>query len=280
MKSYAVFTFDWSYISAGLFVLHTLAHKLQGMGLPVYLNVESQNPDWEHIPILDEYVGDRKDLIGIYPEIFGGNPFNAGTVVRYLLHLPGYFGGPEIFDKKDLLFTHSRFFNQRIGLPEDRIIFFPYLNTSNFYDMGLERKYKYYYARKGNSNLDSRIADLPPITVNLNDYEGKEGQKLLAEKLNQTEVLYCYDNVTAMIDIARLCGCPVVLIPDGFWTEEECKKFSGWEVGGICYDIENEDYARSTISSQDIKNYYEVTLEEEGKRSLKRFMRITQNGCR
>lgn len=277
MKPYAVFTPDWSNYSAGVLVLHTLAHKLQEQGCKVYTNAGKQNPNWKHIPLMHEFDGNKKDLIGIYPEIVTGNPFGSGKIVRYLLHLPGFFGGPKTFDKTDLLFSHSRFFNQRLNLPEERVLFFPYLNTSIFYDMKMQRKYDYYYTReeKGGRYPDERIKHLPFIGSG-KENDGINGQKNLALKLNRANILYCYDNVTAMTDIARLCGCAVILIPDGFWSEEECKKLVGWEIGGMSYGIENKKIALESINAEVMKHHYTIELEEKGKQALNKFIEITQ----
>ena len=279
MKPYLIFTPDWSNYSAGVVVLHTLAHRLQNLGLEVYLNTAVQNPDWELIPTINKFDRDRKRMIGVYPEIVDGNPHNCGTVVKYLLHLPGFHGGPKSFPQNEMLFVHSDLFNQRIKLPQERVLAFPYINTNVFYDMRLCRKYRFYLSRKDNgvNYPDRRIADVPSIGTG-KENDGKDGQLLLSERLNKTEVIYCYDNITAMVDIARLCGCAVVLIPDNFWTEEECKCFNGWGVGGIAYGVENEDHARETVSAQAMRQYYTVEFEEKAKAAVSNFIEITQKG--
>lgn len=278
MRPYFIFTPDWSKYSAGVVVLHTLAHRLKLMGLPVYLNTPIQNPQWGRLPIIAEFTQDKNKAIAVYPEIVNGNPYQCKTVVRYLLHLPGFFGGPTFFNNSDLLFVHSNLFNQRIGLPKERVLFFPYLDTNIFYDMKMERSLKFYFRRKENGTYpDPRIAEVPSIGTG-KENESEDAQKNLAIRLNKTKVLYCYDNVTAMVDIARLCGCAVVMIPDGFWTEQECRHFGGWEAGGIAYGVERESEAVDSVSSEAMKKYYTVDAEVQAKIAMLKFIKATQKG--
>lgn len=279
MKPYFIFTPDWSNYSAGVVVLHTLAHRLSKMGLEVFLHTEKQNPNWEPLPIINEFKGSRKNVIAVYPDIVTGNPYGCGTVSRYLLHLPGFFGGPKSFNKKDLLFVHSDVFNSRIGLPQERVLYFPYLDTNTFYDMNLQRKYKFYFRRaeKKDNYPDPQIVDIPSIGTG-KDNASVLGQIMLAKTLNQTKVLYCYDNITAMVDIARLCGCAVVLIPDGFWTKDECKGLFGWHVGGIGYGLESEEETLKTVSSKEMRKFYTKEMELQGEKRMTTFVKITQEG--
>lgn len=276
MKPYFIFTPEWSKYSAGVVVLHTLAHRLSQMGMSVYLHTGIQNPAWKKLPTVNEFKGDRNNVVAVYPDIVNGNPYKCKYVARYFLHIPGFFGGQTEFDKKEMLFVHSDLFNQRVKLPKNRVVFFPYLDTNIFYDMKLERTLKFYFKRKDNGTYpDPRIAEIPSIGTG-RENESEDAQKALAVKLNQTKVLYCYDNVTAMIDIARLCGCAVVMVPDGFWTEMECRCFGGWEAGGIAYGIEHEAEALASVSSEAMREYYTVKAEHQAKRSLKEFVEITQ----
>ena len=45
--------------------------------------------------------------------------------------------------------------------------------------------------------------------------EMREDRYALADVLNRVTLLYSFDGMTAMADIARLCGCPVVMVPTG-----------------------------------------------------------------
>ena len=156
MKPYFILAPPWDNVSAGGVVLHSLGQYLHHAGAEVYMGLQryEQNPNWIIFPCIDEYKDDRKDTIAIYPEILNDNPFQCGKTIRYLLHIPGYFGTPANFPSDDLLFVYSRFFNQRIKLPEERIVNIPCLNPDVFYDRNLVRRNKYFYIGKGRINLD------------------------------------------------------------------------------------------------------------------------------
>lgn len=79
--------------SAGIRVLHRLAALLNERGYSTVCNREQT-------PV-------SPDTIVIYPEIIRGNPLNARRVVRYILNVPGRFGGPLSYPASDLLVAYS-----------------------------------------------------------------------------------------------------------------------------------------------------------------------------
>lgn len=276
MKPYFILMPDWSNVSGGGALLHSFAVRLHRLGMEVYVSTNAQNPLWEKLPTLDVFKGDRKNVIAVYPEVTHGNPYHCGHVVRLLLHLPAFFGGPKEFDKDDLLFTHSDIFNHEIGLPEDHVLHIPYLNTDVFCNQNLKRDKIFAYKNKGIGHYPHpKLKNIPLLGTGF-DFDGKEGQALLCDVLNKTKVLYCYDNITAMVDIARLCGCAVVIIPDPAWKEEAIRKFDGWDIGGIGYGLEEEAQALKTINPTRMRMYYQQTFEQRSFNDLKRFIAISQ----
>ena len=276
MNPYFVLAPNWSNVSGGGALLHSFAVHLRRLGMNVFISADKQNPVWERLPTLDMFKGDRKEVIAVYPEVVHGNPYGCGHTARYMLHLAGFFGGQKTFDATDMMFTHSDVFNHRIGLPKERVIKMPYLNTDIFYDKKLHRSKVFHYKNKGIGHFpNAKIANVPALGTGF-DFDGREGQERLSDILNQTKVLYCYDNITAMVDLARLCGCAVVLIPDPFWKEEEIRSFDGWDKGGIGYGLAEESHALKTINSKAMREYYNNEFEETAFNDLKRFVEITQ----
>lgn len=163
------------------------------------------------------------DFVAIYPEVYHGNPMGAATVVRYILARPGSMGkgtpgtssfrpGPTKFDSKDELFAFSKIHMK--GLPEDRYMFLPILDMNLFRDQKKKRSKKFYYIGRGkNTNMHPLDAvELPRL---------KGDQQKLADLLNECEALYIYEDVTALSEVARLCGCRVIMFAprEGF---EKC----------------------------------------------------------
>lgn len=271
MKPYLIYTLPFTYHSAGAMVLQKLAKYLHDF-YPNNVFVLSEKQDNFNIPLIKDCKINRRDCIAIYPEGVEGNPFNCEVVVRYLLNLPGTFGGPTSYPSTDLLFVYSDFFNLKMNLPKDRILTTPCINTNVFYDMKLKRIKKLYYVGKGKfyGNLEADNIGAGK------DFEGIEGQKKLSIILNQCQLLYSFDSVTAMTEIARLCGCPVVIMPNDQWSKEDLKSSLNYDAGGLGYGLEDESYALISIDSDKMKQAH-IEWERSFKKQLNNFIKITQS---
>jgi hypothetical protein len=223
------------------------------------------------IPTYDKCKELKKDWIAIYPEVVTGNPLSAGTVVRYLLNLPGVIGGPVIFPESDLMFVYSEFFNRKMNYSADRVLKTPYLEYERFQDLHQKRSEKFFYKGKGTVDKKLNAEDLGSGKT----FSGPGGQDALVARLNRCEVLYSYDSISAMIEIARLCGCPVVIIPSSQYSKEDCQAIGSWSAGGIGYGLEEESYAKKTINSDRLRAYYKDELASFDSK-LNRFVEITQ----
>lgn len=200
MKPYLIRTPDFDPSSGGIRVMYGLYGALLLKGQLAYLNSQINS-----------------ESVGIYPEIYHGNDMFATNVVRYILQKPGMMQtgglpGPEAFDPKDDLWGFSRLF---IDLPEDRYMFLPILDTHLFINQHKKRTKKMFFVGKGvnRGKHPTEAVELPRM----------HDQQLLADLMNECEVLYIYDPVTAMSEIARLCGCRVVMLDpmEGFADKYE-----------------------------------------------------------
>lgn len=183
------------------------------------------------------------DWIVVYPEITFGNPLRARNVVRWLLHNPGFHSGRINYGMNE--------FHIRIGdhfddfsypgckLSENFLtvvdINFELYNSS---DVASERSGTAYCLRKGwGKTIEHDLSNSILI-------DGKE-QSEIARIFKSVETFYSYDTHTTYSQLAALCGCDVVVVPDVGVTEDQ------WTIGeegryGLAYGVENLEKARST----------------------------------
>jgi hypothetical protein len=172
------------------------------------------------VAYLNSTSDDRDGFVAIYPEIYQGNETGASVVVRYLLNKPGRMAlygtpGPATFAPTDRIYTFSKMY---YDTDDEHILFLPILDLTTFYDQKRKRTKTAFYVGKG-KNFSQHPEGAIEITR-----EFATDQQQLADLLNQCQVLYSYDPVSAMTEISRLCGCRVVLIQDEY-TEEQYKLY-------------------------------------------------------
>lgn len=188
-------------LSGGIKVMWGLYGYLLARGQEAYTNSTSDDPD---------------SFVAIYPEIYQGNQAQARRVVRYLLNEPGAMAlygtpGPTTFDKKDLIYTFSKMY---YDTDDEHTLFLPIIDLYTFKDLGRKRKITAYFVGKG-TNTNQHPKDAIQITREL-----AKDQHFLAELLNDCQVLYSYDPVSAMTELARLCGCRVRMCQTKYTKEQ------------------------------------------------------------
>lgn len=211
-KPYVITSPPFEVTSGGVRVMYGLYGWLLSKGQTVFFNEK---------PV-------KGDCIAIYPEIQNGNPANATTVVRYILNKPGVVpalmsdgslvSGPTEFDQNDRLYYFSRLFGETTV---DKYLFLPILDLHTFKDQHKQRTKTAYFVGKGMNYGLNYIHQPDSILI---DRELAQDQQALADLLNECQVLYCYDPVSAMLELARLCGCRIVLI-NPLYTKEEFAKY-------------------------------------------------------
>ncbi len=78
---------------------------------------------------------------------------------------------------------------------------------SHFRDLGGARKGTCYAVRKGTGKtLDQH----PEGALCIDNYGEKGGDDYLLRVFNEYETFYCYDDNTALVNLAALCGCRVL----------------------------------------------------------------------
>lgn len=228
--------------SGGIKVLHAFCNELNKAGQQAYITSGNPNPNWN----TPTWQGGTNDFIAVYPEIIQDNPLNANKVVRYILYKQ-----QRDIPEGETFISFMNMFNIW-ELPDDHILYLPVIETDIFTDTHQSRSGTAYYLGKGANSL--RISETN------NSFEITKAFTLnkeqLKDKLNSIELLYTYDNMTAINEIARLCNCPVVIIPDGSFTKKEYTKH---ELGleGLGYGIEETEWAKSTINSEAFHKKYQ-----------------------
>jgi len=269
MKPYYVYSPPFDRSSGGIVVMHKIAKDLSSKGCEVHLKDV----------VLDKlYQTDWPNMahgIAIYPEIVHRNPFGCKTVVRILLSIPGMWGGPTDFSPYDLLYVYSKMFNSKIHMPENRILYVPCLDLNVFYDQGKSRSWVGYYRGKGTQPDLHEISHASPLGGK-ESFRGEARQAALCDLLNRCRLLYVYDYCTCITDIARLCGCPVVVIPNDIFSKADYEQSEFWEFGGIGYGLEEADLAINSMDSQHARDWY-LMKEEEFQVALDRFIEVTQD---
>lgn len=250
-RPYSVFTPDFDPTSGGIRVMWGLFGWLLAKGQLVVTN-----GSW------------NGDFTAIYPEITNGNPLNASRVVRYVLQTPGVMAsygvpGPstqEIKDTSDDIYVFSRIYDT-FGVDDDHVLFLPILNLHLFKDYGAKRHKTCYLVGKG-VNQHKHPHDSIELTR-----EFASNQKALADLLNKCQTFYCYDRLSAMGEISRLCGCKVQYYGD-FSPQEMLKYEPG--MNGMGYQEEKVKLASDTFRKDYIK------LIDKFSTNLDRFIRTTQ----
>ncbi len=236
---YLIVTPFYRYYSAGVRMLHALCHHLNESGYKAYVNTDCINLDWnEESCEVKDYPFFAENGIIVYPEVVKGNPFNGKIVVRYILNHPGWSGGDKKYDPREILFTCNGETLRRYVSSDDHVLCIPLIEDF-FKDEGLPRKGGCFFVGKGVS--PSRI----PETEGLTEIVGMNRRKV-ANLLKTSEIFYTYDNFTLMIEEAKKCGCPVVIV--------------GEKVSRVPYDEYIKDFEKQ------LANFIKITQTEGLKR--------------
>lgn len=250
LKPYSIFSPPFDVTSGGIRVMYGLYGWLLAKGQIAFMNAVYEN----------------LDFIAVYPEIMNGNPANAKTVVRYILNKPGFMSdgqsnSPTEFPQTDIKYYFSRVFGET---DNDHYLFLPIINLHLFRDYGNKRTKKGVFFGKG-LVTNQHPKDCVPITREL-----AQDQQALADLLNECEVIYCYDQVSAMYDIARLCGARVVVFP----TAMDFETFSKYETG-----LNGLSWGEDTNEQLDAKAFrvqYEQ-MRQTFEKKLDKFIQETQD---
>ncbi len=195
----------------------------------------------------------KKEDVVVYPEIIHGNPLGGTIVVRYLLNIPGKLcDGPKSFDKNEMIVAYHRDLS---GYSKGCLLHIP-AYESFFRNKSQKRDLSCYWVGKGTFTDH-------PLTKNCLEITSQwpTERRMLAALLNRTEIFYTYDNYTALITEAILCGCKVVEVNDNRIVDRLLESGVTTQVGSTTRDV------------KEIVSTWEVDLTSQ----LKNFIKICEN---
>lgn len=266
-KKYLIRVTEFKRYVGGNTALHRLCHLLNEKGLTAYVT-GMPNPDWN-----EKYADAAKirelileDAIAVYPEVYPGNPLNARYVVRYVLNNP----------RKRIDYEHEIIIAWLPSLAKrlkrcDGILWFSLIEPEIFNnDSGYTRSGSVCYVGKG--KLSPRIKETESSLRITRTWPARREE--LALLFKKSELFYSYDNFTGLTWEARLCGCPVVIIPSPDYSKEEVLAENN-EVG-LSYGLGDIERAKRTV--REYGDVYKKLSDNYFK--LDDFVRVTQDSCR
>lgn len=205
------------------------------------------------LPIVD------KNTVVIYPEIFYGDFLNSKKVVRWLLYHNRFFaqdGEKTIgYGKRDLFFCFRDVFNDEKLNPQKRTLHMTYfdLDTYKKYNYG-ERKGKCYIVRKGWERSDlPETYDGPVI-----DYLSEEAK---VRHFNECEYCISYDTQTAYSQIAALCGCISVVMPEAGKTKADYREKEELTYG-VAFGMMEDEIQHAKDTAPLVELMYKKSIDE------------------
>ena len=245
-KPYSIWTPEFDPLSGGIRVMWGLFGWLLTKGQLAITNGKWKTP-----------------FTAIYPEITHGNPLEGQKVIRYILNKPGVmrsYGipGPMVFDKTDEIYVFSKLYDT-FGVDDEHLMFLPILNLHIFQDQKRNRKNTCYFVGKG------KDLGLHPKSAIKIDRKNQTDQEQLADVLNTCTIMYTYENPTAMVELARLCGCKVVFFSKGAstnYTEDQLTFEYEPGMEGVGWNKEVDfDYMKFRRTYYNLLKVFEEKLE-------------------
>ncbi|MGD0653439.1 MAG: hypothetical protein ABSA16_03780 [Thermoguttaceae bacterium] len=273
-RGYVIVAPNYASNSAGVGCLYRLCDELNRRGFPSRIagsNLTTRDlmaplVSWDKAKQLCS-----RGYAAVYHEAVVGNPLRARTVARWVLNRPGLLGGEEVYDQSEHVFYYCNAFLPYIRNRVVGKLFMPTIDESLFFcDDGdpSKRSLECFYV--GKSQWKDGIIDRSRVFEITRETPPK---KELGKLFRASRVLYCFDNSTILAYEAILCGCPVVIIPDGTQTRAD---YESLELGmdGMAWGLEELDRVRLDV--QGLRRRYEQ-VKRDYIAQLERFIEITQS---
>jgi hypothetical protein len=237
-RGYIILAPSYRSISAGIYCMYRLCHELNRRGFRSYITGSTRTPPHLTAPLISRRKARslcRNGFTAVYPETVFGNPLRARCVARWVLNRPGLLGGEPVFDESETVFYYTDLYLPYIRNRVAGKLYMPTIDEEIFFcdDGDLSRRsLECFYV--GKSQWKDGIIDRNrafEIT------RGTPPKRELGKLFRASRVLYCFDNSSILAYEALMCGCPVVIIPDGTQTKEDYQRM---ELGtsGIAWGLE------------------------------------------
>lgn len=264
--------------------MHLIAHHLVEQGQEAYLHTPSINPELK-APKLTQAIAGRHAREGLtpivmYSESLFGNPLRAACVVRYVGNFLGLLGGPKSFPAEELLLWHSKDLAEGVERGKDPLVLsVPTSDTHIFYppEPGSERPLSCFYASKlklfhrANPNdFFATPADCIEIT---RDLPTSQTPAEIAEIFRRSSIFYAFENTTLSLE-AMLCGCPVQLIPNPYFSKPLFIEPIGMD--GMAFGFDPKEQLRATQSLPRVADSFENSKKIFSE-NLQKFIHVSQS---
>ncbi|MEN1831279.1 hypothetical protein AAIM60_00220 [Pseudomonas lijiangensis] len=283
---YYIVTARYVRTSAGIKALHFLCHALNRMGEQAFLIMHPYFP--AHLSthpalntplltkrIMDYHRAEGLTPITIYPESIKGNPMRAPFIVRYVLNYAGLLGGDEQFPETEYCISYSEAIAATV--PNSKQTIFIPASDPNFFvppAPGTQRQGACFYAGKyKNYHGGKTFAVTDGLIEIVRDCAGEQTPEQIRDLFQKCERFYCYENSALAIE-ATLCGCPVVFLPNEFFTDLIGKAEHGTD--GYVWgddDIAGFNRARDTVG---LAREHFLSLFDRAEGRLAEFVASTQ----
>lgn len=229
--------------SAGIRLLHRLCSLLNQLGLEAYVDTPRTHgdlwtPQLTKATISAHYKAGRRPIV-VYPEVSVGQPLKLGLPVRYVLYYPGVHGGRRQFDES-LIYCYRHAFYP--GVPKLQP---PAVDTDLFYPPppGTERDLTLVYYNRYSGPVQTFAANQQEISSKNPVPHAQTG-----DLYRRAKILYAYEE-SAAVHEARICGCPVALIPNKERLPEHKDDFFIYGDSGLAWGLDPGEIERAMTTA-------------------------------
>lgn len=209
------------------------------------------------------------NTVVIYPEIVYGNFLKAKNVVRWLLYHYKYADDKMAYEKDDLFVCYREVFNDNKLNPQKRILYTPYLDLDFYkqYNYG-KREGTCYIIRKGRNRPD--LKEKLGKGIIIDDLTEKEKVKTF----NECEYCISFDTQTAYSEIAALCGCKSIVLPENGKTKGDYRNKEDVSYG-VAFSLEESEIAEAYNTRKLLKEWY-IKMNKDSRRNAKQFAELCE----
>ena len=206
------------------------------------------------------------DTIVVYSEVYFGNFLHAEKVVRWFLYQDE---SAEAYEKDALFITFRDVFNDVSLNPTCRRLIIEYYDLETYKQTNTgKREGKCYIIRKGRNRTDLPEKFDGIIIDNLTEKE-------IVKVFNQCEYCISYDTQTAYSDIAAICGCVSVIVPEEGKKKEDYVGSDDSDAG-VAYGFSDEEINRARQTCQQLRQEF-IAWNENSKKSAKDFAMLCES---
>jgi hypothetical protein len=249
VRPYLIYTHDYRRNSAGIRALHRLCHHLNQYGQEAWVTSAVTNPAWD-VRVADpsQYKELARDGIVVYPEVEDLNPLGARRVVRYILNTPGLIRHAR-FGPDERQYLYCDLLRQCVDSGE-QILSVPVVDTNVFHPPKVgQTRFEppvVWYGKEGAAPRLPATESRNTIKITL---DWPESWDVLADLFRTSVCFFTHTAYSALTIEARLCGCPVVVIPSGRFSRSWFERYTPAGMNGLAWGLSQKelDHARETV---------------------------------